>query len=188
MVKRTTALWFCCLGIYFLVAPAVPAQRGIQMKARDLPVNGFSLDNRDPLGRTRGRANGPFKGAPSVLPRHFILEFRSYPGAGTRRELARRGIRTLQYLPDNGLMVSSDAAPNLAGLDLQSAGALQPEDKLSPLLAAQQVPGYVVVFQLDSDMRQAREIVSGNHLDIIENPALLAWQILVTGSYQNVAA
>jgi hypothetical protein len=182
--KTILTLWAC-----FLLAPAIQAQPGIHLKASGRDPLGREHPGRERLGREPGgtahvRRNGP----PQALPRHFILEFRSYPGPDTRQELARRGIRTLQYLPDNGLMVSSEAAPNLAGLDLLSAAALAPEDKLSPLLADQQVPGYVVVFQLDSDMQQAREIVSGTHLDIVENPALLAWQLLVTGAYQNVAA
>ena len=177
ILTLTVTLWTC-----WLLAPAIQAQSAIHLKAR------ASHSDRDPLGRERGGANGGGKGAPQALPRHFMLEFGSYPGPEIRRELARRGIRTLQYLPDNGLMVSSEAAPNLAGLNLVSAGALDPEDKLSPLLAAQQVSGYVVVFQLDSDMGKAREMVRGSALEILENPALLAWQLLVTGAYQDVAA
>jgi len=164
-MKPTTVLW-----IAMLLAPSLPAQHGIRLKVH-----------------TRGSRSPRIQDS-ATLPRHFILEFRSYPGPGTRRELVRRGIRPLEYLPDNGLMVSSAFSPNLTGLDLQSAGALKPQDKLSPLLATQPVAGYLVVFQLDIDMQQARETTRGYHLDILENPAVLSWQLLVTGDYRDVTA
>jgi len=73
------------------------------------------------------------------LPRnaHYILHFNEYPGADLREELARRGVRVLEYVPDNALMVSSRAAVSLAGLPLAGAGSLEALDKISPLLAEQ---------------------------------------------------
>src|SRR5437879_4460428 len=115
-----------------------------------------------------------------------MLEFRSYPGPEVRQELGRRGMRVLQYLPDTGLMVSSDTAPRLAGLDVTWAGPLNPEDKISPLLEGQSSGGYLVVFFQDADMRQARENVRSQNLEILENPSLLAWQLVVTGAYGDV--
>lgn len=164
-VKPSLVLW-----IALLLSPCLPAQQAIRLKVH-----------------TRGARPARIQES-ATLPRHFILEFRSYPGPGTRRELVRRGIRPLQYLPDNGLMVSAETAPNLTGLDLEFVGPLEPQDKLSPLLASEQVAGYLVVFQLDSDMQEARQTVRANHLDILENPAVLAWQLLVTGDYQDVTA
>jgi hypothetical protein len=162
-VKLILMLWTCLLS-----APYVQAQPGIHLKAHS------AHNRRNPSGR-------------EPLPRHFILEFAAYPGPEIRQELARRGIRTLQYLPDNGLMVSSPTSPDLNGLHLRSARALDPEDKLSPLLDGQQPAGFVVVFQLDSDMQQSRELVRAQNLEILENPALLPWQLLVTGAYQAVS-
>ena len=164
-MKLILTLWAC-----FLSAAYGQSQPGIHLKAHSAYQS-----SRDPLGR-------------APLPHHFILEFRSYPGPETRRELARRGIRTLQYVPDNALMVSGPATANLAGLDLRSARGMDAEDKLSPLLDMPQPPGYVVVFQLDSDMQQAGDLVRANDLEILNNPALLPWQLLVTGAYQNVSA
>ncbi len=71
-------------------------------------------------------------------------------------------------------------------MDVAWAGALDAADKISPQLQAQSAGAYLVVFQLDSDMQKARETVGSQGLEILENPDLLAWQLLVTGSYRNV--
>src|SRR5438552_3515251 len=112
-VKKALILCVC-----LLLAPYVRAQPSFRLKARRAggPVPGPSS------GNAFGRAGRQ----PTALPRHFVLEFRSYPGPEVRQELGRRGMRVLQYLPDMGLMVSSDAEPRLAGLDVIWAGALNP--------------------------------------------------------------
>jgi len=74
-VNKILTLWIC-----ILLAPAVQAQPGIRLKAR----GGNSRPGQRQSSPPRRR--GP-------LPRHFILEFRSYPGLETRQELARRGKR-----------------------------------------------------------------------------------------------
>ena len=154
--------WILCV----VIAIAAYPQSGIHLKAQS---------------HRREVRGGP-------LPQHFILEFRTYPGPQTRRELARRGIRVLQYVPENGLMVSVRTTPNLAGFDLQSVLALDPRDKLSPLLDTQEPPGYVVIFQLDTDLQQARNLVRSHRLEIVENRALLGWQLLLTGNYDDVVS
>src|SRR5471030_4736 len=159
--------------VCMLLTPWAQAQQGIRLKARG------AISRYGP-NRQAGRL--------PHLPHHYVLEFRTYPGPGTRQELGRRGIRVLQYLPDRGLMVSSDAQPDLAGLEVTWAGALDPDDKISPLLQTQSTGAYLVVFQLDSDMQKGRQTVRSQGLDILENPALLAWQLMVTGSYGNVTS
>lgn len=159
------------ITICLLLTPWAQAQQSIRLKARGA-VSRYSSKRRQA----------------GVLPHHYVLEFRSYPGPETRQELGRRGIRVLQYLPDLGLMVSSDAQPDLAGLEVTWAGALDAGDKISPLLQAQSAGAYLVVFQVDSEMQKARETVRSQGLDILENPALLAWQLLVTGDYRKVTS
>ena len=44
-------------------------------------------------------------------------------------------MRVLQYVPDAALMVASPVAPNLEGLGVLSAAAIDASDKISPLLA-----------------------------------------------------
>src|ERR1035437_4198491 len=77
---------------------------------------------------------------------HFLLQFPTEPGPEMRRELERRGMRVLQYVPDAALMVASPVTPHLEGLEGLSATALEPSDKISPLLADQVTGALLVVF------------------------------------------
>ena len=90
---------------------------------------------------------------------HFLLQFPTEPGPEMRQELERRGMRVLQYVPDSTLMVASPVAPDLDGLEVLSAGALEPSDKISPLLADQVAGALLVVFHPDAEMAKARETV-----------------------------
>ena len=60
-----------------------------------------------------------------MLPRHgrgthYLLQFATEPGPQVRRELERRGMRVLQYVPDAALMFASPVTPDLAGLPVLS--------------------------------------------------------------------
>jgi Matrixin len=122
------------------------------------------------------------------LPRnaHYILHFNEYPGAGLREELARRGVRVLEYVPENGLMVSSRAVVSLAGLPLAGAGSLEALDKISPLLAEQVTGAVLAVFHSDVEVSREREIPRSLGFDIIENPGLLPNQLVLAGPLDRV--
>ena len=84
--------------VFFLVASQAWAQSRVRLK-------------------TRAAGTRPVRTAPRPeRASHFLLEFPTEPGPELRRELERRGIRILQYVPDAALMVASRAAPNLEGL------------------------------------------------------------------------
>jgi hypothetical protein len=83
--------------------------------------------------------------APGAV-RHFLVLFNSYPDADVRASLARRRIHVLAYVPDNTLMVSGRAPLDLAGLDVAWMGQLDPQAKISPILATQSTGAYLVVF------------------------------------------
>src|SRR5436305_10601236 len=100
----------------FLTIAALPAQETIRLKNR-APFRPTAMSR--PLSRV-GR------------PGHYILQFPSLPGPALREDLARRGIRVLNYVPDSALMVSISAASDLRGLDVSWAGTLTASDKISP--------------------------------------------------------
>src|ERR1039457_728438 len=86
-----------------------------------------------------------------MLPRHgrathFLLQFPTEPDAQMRRELERRGMRVLQYVPDAALMVASPMTPDLEGLQVLSATPLDASYKISPLLADRVSGPLLVVF------------------------------------------
>ena len=99
------------LAAILLMAPALWAQPVVRLKAETGPR---------PASRV----------SPATVPRrgpttHFLLRFPSEPGPELRRELERRGMKILQYVPDAALMVASSRVPNLEGLGALSAGGLE---------------------------------------------------------------
>jgi hypothetical protein len=119
---------------------------------------------------------------------HFLLRFSTEPGPELRLELERRGMRVLQYVPEAALMVSSRATPNLEGLPLLSAGALEVSDKISPMLAEQVTGALLVVFYPDVDMGAARQEVAARGFEVLENAGLLPGQLVVSGAYTGLEA
>src|SRR5260370_8112873 len=114
---------------------------------------------------------------------HFLLRFPTEPGAELRRELERRGMRVLQYVPQAGLMVASPTAPDLRGLGVLSAAALEPSDKISPLLTDQVTGAVLVEFHAEVDMAVARGEVRARGFDVLENPALLPGHLVAPGAH-----
>jgi hypothetical protein len=112
---------------------------------------------------------------------HSLVLFNSYPDADVRASFARRRIRVLAYVPDNTLMVSGPAPLNLAGLDVAWSGPLDPQAKISPVLGAQPAGAYLVIFQPDSALANDWEFLENQGFTVIENPDLLAAQLLVAG-------
>ena len=128
-----------------------------------------------------------------MLPRHgrathFVLQFPTEPGLQMRRELERRGIRVLQYVPDAALMVASPVAPDLEGLGVLSATPLDASYKISPLLADKVTGPLLVVFYADVDMATARVEARARGFDVLENPSMLPGQLVLSGAYSALDA
>src|SRR5689334_22743289 len=124
MILRIAAL------ALLLSATCLRAQEGLRLKA--------SLAGRRPHP-TANAATLPRKG-------HFVIQFLSFPGEEERQELARRGVRILEYVPDNGLMVAVSRETALDGLGVSWAGALDAADKISPLLAGTSDTVFLAIF------------------------------------------
>jgi len=140
--------------------------------------------------RMKGRLNA---GRPravhptSAAGTHFLLQFHRYPDASVRAELTRRGMRVLEYVPDNGLLVSGSAI-ELRGLELASWGPVQAADKLSPLLDGLLGGAFLVEFYSDADMVRASAAVVALGFDVLENASLLPQQLVVAGSLARLEA
>lgn len=122
-------------------------------------------------------------GRRAPLGRHYLLQFRAEPGPGVRVELARRGIRVLNAVPEAGLMVSSASEPDLEDLDVTWAGPLAASQKLSRELVRSRYAFYLVVFHPDITAVEAREIARSEDFWILDHPDLLPSHLLVSGSY-----
>jgi hypothetical protein len=116
---------------------------------------------------------------------HHIVQFREYPDAGVRAELERRGMRVLEYVPDNGLLISA-AEPDLAGLPVAGASPLGASDKISPLLDQSASGPLLVEFHTDVDSDRARAVTASASFDVIENRGLLAGQLVVSGPHARI--
>jgi hypothetical protein len=156
-----------------LVGHLTWAQGAIRLKTRTIDTAQVASQGR-PAGR------------PLLRARHYLLQFPSYPGPQVRERLARRGIRVLQYVPDNTLMVTGAAGSDLADLGVSWAGELAAEDKISPLLTTTASNAFLVIFYADADMDVARAITQLVGFEILENPDLLPDQLLVIGSYDAI--
>jgi hypothetical protein len=132
--------------------------------------------------RSIHHGGGPDSAIRRGYGKHVILQFGSYPGPEVREELARRGIRVLEYVPDSALMVSAGKALDLEGLDVTWAGTLDAADKISPSPAMDTAAAYLVVFYADADLGQARALVEQRGYLVLEHPGLLPAQLLVTGT------
>jgi hypothetical protein len=134
--------------------------------------------------RTRDLDPPAYRGGRIAPRRHYLLRFDSPPTPRLREQLAQRGIRTLQYVPDNALMVSTGTSADLDGLPVTWAGVLEPDDKLSPQLS--DGAAYLVIFHPDTDSAAARAIIDASPFAILERTGLLPGQFLVTGSYDRL--
>jgi hypothetical protein len=128
-------------------------------------------------------SQGQPAGRPLLGGRHYLLEFPSYPGPDVLAQLAERGIRVVQYVPDNTLMVLVGRGLNLEGLGAIWVGELEAEDKISPLLATHASNAFLVIFYPDVDMDTARAVTQLDGFEILENPYLLPAQLLAIGAY-----
>jgi len=117
---------------------------------------------------------------------HYVLEFGVYPSAGIRQELARRGVRVLGYVPDSGLLISARATPDLRGLGVTWAGALDLADKIAPAASDSAPPAWLAIFHADVELDRARAIVAAEGFVTLENPNLIPGHLLVSGSSDNL--
>ena len=140
------------------------AQPAIRLKTGPVETRGGRMETRAAAAR-----------------HHWILQFAAFPGADIRTELARRGMRVLQYVPDFALAVAADERPALDGLGVRWAGWLTAEQKISPLVRGGEYDTVVVSFQPDANMERARESVAAAGLVTVEQAGLLPNHLLVTG-------
>ncbi len=121
---------------------------------------------------------------------HMLVVFPQPPGRLEIEALESRGIRVIQFVPDHGVMASVPENVSLEGLSLEWVGRLRPEQKLSPLLLVQDsltLQSILVEFHADVRREEALSIVSREGLEVIENPDLVAWQLLVRGTPSRLA-
>jgi hypothetical protein len=135
----------------------------------------------------KNRTIGSLDGGSAKAGTHYMLQFRTFPDAGVRAELARRGVRVLGYVPDSTLMVASETIPDLGGLDVASIGSLAAFDKLSPQLVHSGRGAFLVMLHPDVTEASGRELIGGLGFIIIPRAGLLQGNYVVVGPGRNLA-
>lgn len=119
---------------------------------------------------------------------HFLLQFHGAPGFSERAVLEERGAKVVSYVPENAWICLVPEGIDLSGLDLEYAGRLEAENKLSPLLALDG-PALVtalVEFHNDVEAARVREALLGFGVEIIEHPDLIAGQVMIRGRGESI--
>jgi hypothetical protein len=149
--------------------------QSIHLKSRDVQTD--SSTQRTPLAPSDAR---------SILGPHQLIQFNHEPGADDLAALVNAGYRVLNAVPDNAVLVLAPngrtAEPAIAGVTWQ--GALQPADKLSPLLdlSSGQPVGVLIEFFPDVSVEDQASVLAVTGL-VLQKPAfLLAKHVLATAS------
>jgi hypothetical protein len=114
---------------------------------------------------------------------HYLLQFRGPVSQEQIDLLATQGAMVTAAIPDNALMVMAGDDFSLEGLDLEFAGRLRPEQKLSRLKGE----AYVVEFHSDVRSSDARELLAEQGLVILKHPDLQKNHYLVKGPVAGLA-
>jgi hypothetical protein len=141
-----------------------------------------------PALRLKARAGGRIArtGPGPAAGTHYIVQFRSEPGLAEKRELERRGLRVLQYVPDSALMVAGRTPPDVHGLDVLSVATMSVSDKISPVLAEMVSGALLVVFHTDVDGEAARGVAREAGFDVVETPSTLPGQLVLEGAHSGI--
>jgi hypothetical protein len=115
---------------------------------------------------------------------HMILQFRHPVNEQMVQELNGRGAYVVGSVPDFGVAVSGPDNLSLEGLDLEWAGRLGTDDKISRLLEKSR--GWVKVwfvaeFFPDVDMQEARRLAEAAGFEVHEHRDLIPSHLLLSG-------
>jgi len=118
-------------------------------------------------------------------PGHLVLQFASYPAAGVRADLTRRGVHILAYVPSTGLLVSSESAWASTGLGLVQAGPIDGAAKLRGVYPGSNGP-YLAIFHADIDPSRGRRLAEAAGLTALDQVYLLPGHLLVDGGWDGI--
>jgi Matrixin len=176
IVNRLIGKFSCFFGL-FLVVGTAGAQPALRLRAW----------NR---ANSRGVSAPVFTRTRTPGRSHFLVQFRTQPGASQLTALGDRGATVLSYVPDSTLSIAMSDGTDLSGLGLLWMGRLVPAEKLSPdldgMLEAGLAPPVLVEFYADVPGDQARAIAIQSGLVIHENPDLLPHHLLIEGTVDQV--
>ena len=157
------------------------AQTSIRLRSGPLP------DNILERGAARLRSVGPT----SSERTHLLVRFENGLNEEAKLRLAERDIRLVAFVPDDAYLISAPSIDSLDGLGLIYAGMLEAANRVSPSIELDD-PGreeqVVAEFHFDVEPDRARSIMLQFGLEVVENPDLLPYQLLVRGPLSSIYA
>jgi hypothetical protein len=158
------------------------AQPVLRFKTRQISPVAGKVDSREAAVERRAAAYD--RG-------HFVVQFDEAPSAEVVAALAARGVRVLQDVPDNALLVSLSGPVSFDELGARYAAPLDPADKVSPLITPLELTrdlSVLVEFHPDVDLNDARRLLLNQGIEIQENPDLGPHRLMVrlNGRLQDV--
>jgi matrixin/Big-like domain-containing protein len=115
---------------------------------------------------------------------HLLVRFATMPSLEHGRELERRGIRVVEYLPEGGFAVALTDGTDLDGLDIEAAARPLAKQKISPYLkegAASQGETALVEFFPDVEREDSRALLQEHGFEVLDHPDVVRNQWLVRG-------
>jgi hypothetical protein len=158
------------------------AQPALRLKTRSV-VADEAVHRENGFGRTTKRRD--------LTRRHWVVQFPNLPDPAQLARLRERGVSILGYIPDFGLSVSAPDNFDFKGLGLRSVAAVAADSKVSVELsgARRKTSQFVLVeFYPDVELSEARSMILDQHMDLRENPDLLANQLLASGTSEQIMA
>jgi hypothetical protein len=115
---------------------------------------------------------------------HYLIELRLPPTPELLRSIEGNGQKVVSYVPVNGFILAVEGEPRLDGLDVVSAGPLEPAEKLSREIGRSRAGkrGYVVEFHGDIPWEERRALIQESGLELRDHPDLVGDQMLVRGT------
>ena len=159
-----------------LFIPQLRGQPVLHLKSRQVRTNADLSEHLATPMRSRDTAES-----------HRIVQFEEPPSREQLLELEGRGARILGYVPVNGLAIKAPDRINLEGIGVRWSGRLLAADKISPAIDGSISDYYIVEFFQDVIMEIARPLARDVGLQVLDNPNLLANQLLVQGPAQAIA-
>ena len=125
-----------------------------------------------------------------ALRAHYLVELRQPPTPELLRSIEGKGQRVVSYVPVNGFILAVEGEPRLDGLDVVSAGPLEPAEKLSREIGRGRAGkrGYVVEFHGDIPWEERRALIQESGLELRDHPDLMGDQMLVRGTVGQLEA
>ncbi len=164
MARTMTACILLSVVIFIAVAPNSPSKtKQILLKSRKFSLEkGITAAAKNKLDKTFGRA-------------HVIIQLEQSPTKKSKKDLEKRGIKLLAYIPNNAYFASLPAskARQLAKLPgVHAITEILPEDKIALAIRADGINEYsrtgpgraklVIFFFKDVDLSDAADIISTN--------------------------